>query len=273
MKQKNHQTTARVARVLIATAAVFCTHLAVAQNLAVVNGKPIPKARADELVAQAVKAGQTDSPELQNAVREQLITRELLLQEAAKAGLQNNPDVQLQMELSRQQVLIAALAQDYFKANPPTDAEVKAQYDQLVKEMPSKEYHVRHILVDKEADAKAIIAKLKSGAKFEDLAKASSKDTGSAANGGDLDWAQPGSFVKEFSNAMVKLPKGKVTDTPVKTQFGYHVIRVDDIRDAKAPTFAEAKPQIIQGMQQNQQWQQAKFRAMIDSLRSKAKIE
>ena len=245
---------------------------AAAQNVAVVNNKPIPKAKADAIVAQLVKQGQQDSPELQTAVREDLVRREILMQEADKKGLAADPDVQAQLDRARQQVLIGALAQDYFKANPPSDADIRQQYDVLVKEAGGKEYKARHILVEKEADAKAIIAKLKSGAKFEDLAK-QSKDPGSAANGGDLDWAPASTYVKEFSEALVKLPKGQVTQTPVKTQFGYHVIRLDDVRDAKVPTFDEAKPQIAGAMMANQQWQQAKFEQMMKDLRDKAKVE
>ena len=260
---------------LAATAAAFAMLVPVAaqaQNIAVVNNKPIPKAKADTIVAQMVKQGQQDTPELQKAIREDLITREILMQEAEKKGVASDPEVQAQIDRARQQVLIGALAQDYFKANPPTDAEVRQQYDLLVKDVGGKEYKARHILVEKEADAKAIIARLKSGAKFEDLAR-QSKDPGSAANGGDLDWAPASTYVKEFSDALTKLPKGQVTQAPVKTQFGWHVIRLDDTRDAKIPSFEEAKPQIVGAMSTNQQWQQAKFKAMLDDLRAKAKIE
>lgn len=246
--------------------------LASAQNIAVVNNKPIPKAKADAIVAQLVKQGQQDSPELQNAVKDDLIRREILMQEAEKKGLAADPDVQAQLDRARQQVLIGALAQDYFKASAPTDAELRQQYDLLVKETGGKEYRARHILVEKEADAKAIIDKLKKGGKFEELAK-QSKDPGSAANGGDLDWAPASTYVKEFSEALVKLPKGQYTQVPVKTQFGYHVIRLDDIRDAKVPSFEEAKPQIASAMMANQQWQQSKFEQMLKDLRDKAKVE
>ncbi len=245
---------------------------AAAQNIAVVNNKPIPKAKADAIIEQLRKQGQQDTPELQNAVREDLVRREVLMQEADKKGLAADPDVQQQLDRVRQQVLIGALAQDYFKSHPPTDTEVREQYDVLVKESGGKEYKARHILVEKEADAKAIIAKLKAGAKFEDLAK-QSKDPGSAANGGDLDWAPASTYVKEFSDALVKLPKGQYTQTPVKTQFGWHVIRLDDVRDAKIPSFDEAKPQIASAMMANQQWQQAKFEEMLKGLRDKAKVE
>ncbi len=272
MKQAQSRSFSHAAITFLFSLTALAASSAFAQNIAVVNSKPIPKAKADEMVAQAVKQGQANTPELQNAVREQLITREILLQEAAKQGYGSNADIQQQIELARQQVLIGALANDYFKNNPPTDAEVRGQYDALVKEMGNKEYHVRHILVETEPAAKAIITKLKAGAKFEDLAKGT-KDTGSAEKGGDLDWAQPSMFVKEFSDAMVKLPKGKFTEVPVKSQFGYHIIRVDDIRDMKAPSFEEAKPQIVQAIMQNQQWQQMKFQALIQDLRGKAKIE
>ncbi|MEO8937477.1 MAG: peptidylprolyl isomerase [Burkholderiaceae bacterium] len=262
----------------VAIAALFAAFLALgptiatAQNVAVVNNKAIPKAKADAVIAQLVKQGQQDSPELQTAVREDLVRREILMQEADKKGLAADPDVQAQLERARQQVLIGALAQDYFKANPPTDADIRAQYDVLVKETGGKEYKARHILVEKEADAKAIIAKLKAGAKFEDLAK-QSKDPGSAANGGELDWAPASTYVKEFGDALAKLPKGQTTQVPVKTNFGYHVIRLDDVRDAKVPTFEEAKPQIASAMMANQQWQQGRFEQMMKDLRDKAKVE
>ncbi len=257
---------------LLAAVLAIGPSIAAAQNVAVVNNKPIPKAKADAIVAQLVKQGQADSPELQTAVREDLVRREILMQEADKKGVAADPDVQAQLERARQQVLIGALAQDYFKANAPTDAEVHTQYDLLVKETGGKEYKARHILVEKEADAKAIIEKLKKGGKFEELAK-QSKDPGSAANGGDLDWAPASTYVKEFSEALVKLPKGQYTQVPVKTQFGYHVIRLDDVRDAKVPSFDEAKPQIAGAMMANQQWQQAKFEQMLKDLRDKAKVE
>ncbi len=259
---------------LALVAAVFAIgpSVAAAQNVAIVNNKPIPKAKADAIISQLARQGQQDSPELETAVREDLVRREILMQEADKKGLAADPDVQAQLERARQQVLIGALAQDYFKANPPADADVRQQYDLLVKETGGKEYKARHILVEKESDAKAIIAKLKTGGSFEELAK-QSKDPGSAANGGDLDWAPANTYVKEFGEALVKLPKGQYTQVPVKTQFGYHVIRLDDVREAKIPSFDEAKPQIAAAMMGNQQWQQSRFEQMMKDLREKAKVE
>jgi len=237
-----------------------------AQNLAVVNGKPIPSARADVMIKQLEAQGQPDSPELRAMVREELVNREILMQEANRRGITNSPEVQNQAEIARQSIAIRALVQDYLKKNPVTDAEVQAEYDKFKAKSGDKEYHARHILVDTEDQAKAIIAKLKKGAKFADLAK-QSKDTGSAAHGGDLDWASPASFVKPFSDAMVALKKGEFTQTPVKTQYGYHVIQLEDVRPAKLPTLEELKPQIEQALQQK------KLQAFQEELHSKAKIQ
>lgn len=239
---------------------------AMAQNLAVVNGKPVPSSRADVMVKQMVAQGQQDTPELRAMIKDELINREILIQEADKLGLGTHADVKSQVEIARQSILIRALVADYLKKNPVKDADIKAEYDRFRAQASDKEYHARHILVEKEEDAKAIITKLKAGAKFEDLAK-QSKDPGSAANGGDLDWAAPAAFVKPFSDAMISLQKGQLYDTPVKTQFGYHVIRLDDVRAAKIPTLEEVKPQIAEGLQQK------KLQAFQQQLRAKAKIQ
>ncbi|GGI52935.1 peptidylprolyl isomerase [Oxalicibacterium solurbis] len=239
---------------------------AMAQNLAVVNGKPVPSSRADMMVKQMAAQGQKDTPELRAMIKEELINREILVQEADKLGLGTTPDVKAQLEIARQSILIRALVGDYLKKNPVKDADVQAEYDKFRAQASDKEYHARHILVETEDEAKAIIAKLKGGAKFEDLAK-QSKDPGSAANGGDLDWAAPQAFVKPFSDAMVSLKKGQLLETPVHTQFGWHVIRLDDVRAAKIPTLEEVKPQITESLQQR------KLQAYQQQLRTKAKIK
>lgn len=253
---------ARLLLLLLATAAFPV----LAQNLAVVNGKPVPSSRADLMVKQLSTQGQQDSPQLRNMVKEELINREVLIQEADKRGLSNSADVKNQVEIARQSIVIRALVADYIKKNPVSDADIKAEYDKFKSQAGDKEYHARHILVEKEEDAKAVIAKLKGGAKFEELAK-QSKDPGSAANGGDLDWAPPSAFVKPFSDAMVSLQKGQITDNPVKTQFGFHVIKLDDVRDAKIPPFEEVKPQIAESLQQQ------KLQAFQQDLRKKAKVQ
>ena len=213
------------------------------------TGKELyPKPYFDFLLKERLAQGQPDTPELRNAVREELNTRELLVREARKKGLEKNTDVKNQMELSGQTVLVRAYVGDWLKANPISDALLHKEYDAIKAQMGDKEYKVRHILVEKEDEAKEIVAELQKGTKFEKLVERS-KDTGSKANGGDLDWNAPGNFVKPFSEAMVKLPKGKFTATPVQTQFGWHVIEVTDIRDAKIPTFEEVKPQLQQRMQ------------------------
>ena len=213
------------------------------------TGKELyPKSYFDFLLKERLAQGQPDTPELRNAVREELNTRELLVREAKKKGLEKTPDVKNQMELAGQTVLVRAYVADWLKANPVSDAALHKEYDSIKAQMGDKEYKVRHILVEKEDEAKEIIAALQKGEKFEKLAERS-KDPGSKANGGDLDWNAPGNFVKPFSDAMVKLPKGKFTTVPVQTQFGWHVIEVDDIRDAKIPSFEEVKPQLTQRLQ------------------------
>ena len=251
---------------LLAVLFAFAALPALAQNIAVVNGKAIPSSRADLMIKQAATQGQADTPELRKLIKDELITREVLVQEGDKLGLGNSADVKAQLEIARQSLVIRALVGDFVKKHPISDAEIKAEYDKFKATAGDKEYRARHILVEKEDDAKAIIAKLKGGAKFEDLAK-QSKDPGSAANGGDLDWASPASFVKPFSDAMVGLQKGGLTETPVKTQFGYHVIRLDDIRAAKVPTLEEVKPQITESLQQK------KLQEYQAELRAKAKVQ
>jgi peptidyl-prolyl cis-trans isomerase C len=208
-----------------------------------------PQSQFDFLLKERLAQGAPDSPELRNAIREELNTRELLVREAKKANLDKNADVKQQMDLASQTVLVRAYVTDWVKKNPIPEAELKKEYDSIKAQMGDKEYKVKHILVEKEDEAKDIIAQLQKGAKFEDLAKARSKDPGSKDRGGDLDWNAPGGFVKPFGEAMVATPKGKFTPQPVQTQFGYHVILVEDVRDAKVPAFEEVKPQLQQRLQ------------------------
>ncbi|ADU99310.1 peptidylprolyl isomerase [Alicycliphilus denitrificans] len=238
-----------------------------AQNIAIVNGKAVPKERAEALKQQVERAGRPVTPEMENQIKEEVVAREIFMQEAQKRGLEGTADYKTQMELARQTILIRELFVDFQKNNPVTDAEIQAEYDKFVAANAGKEYKASHILVAKEDEAKSIIASIKKGAKFEDIAKKQSKDPGSGARGGDLDWANPGSYVPEFTEALVKLEKGKMTQTPVKSQFGWHVIRLDDVRDAQLPKLDEVKPQIAQQLQQQKL---AKFQ---EDLRAKAKVE
>ena len=240
---------------------------AAAQNLAIVNGKPVPKERAEVLKQQVERSGRPVTPEMEGQIKEEVIAREIFMQEAQKRGLEASADFKAQMELARQTILIRELFADYQNKNPVTDAEIKAEYDKFASANAGKEYKASHILVEKEDEAKAIIAQLKKGGKFDEIAKKQSKDPGSGTRGGDLGWANPGSYVPEFSEALTKLEKGKVTQTPVKSQFGWHVIRLDDTRDAELPKLDEVKPQIAQ------QLQQQKLMKYQEEQRAKDKVE
>ena len=232
-----------------------------------VNGVAIPNAYFDAMNREREQSGQPANPEFANAMKDELVNREILSQAAKKKGIDKSPTVAAQMDMARQAVLIRAYFEDYVKANPISDAQLKADYDKYVVQLGDKEYKARHILVDKEDEAKAIIASLKRGETFEKLAKEKSKDTGSKDNGGDLDWAPAGRYVPEFGNAIKALPKGQLTDTPVKSPFGFHVIRVDDSRAMKVPSFDEVKDKFRQQAQQDQ------VGRLVQELRGKAKIE
>jgi peptidyl-prolyl cis-trans isomerase C len=238
-----------------------------AQNVAVVNGKPVPTARVDALIKTATHGQQEAPPELKAQARDQVVMREIFAQEAEKQGVANSADYKTQLDLVRQTVLINTLFQNFIKAHPVTDAEAQAEYTKIKSEQSGTEYHARHILVDSEDEAKKLIAQIKAGAKFEDVAKKSSKDTGSAENGGDLDWAKPGSYVPEFSTALQGLKKGQMTETPVKTQFGYHIIRLEDTRSAQFPSFDEVKEKV------KQQMEQVKLQEYQEKLRKAAKTD
>lgn len=254
---------------LVAASAALLMSPAFAQNIAIVNGKAVPKARVDALVEQVKQQSQQPvTPELEKQARDEVVIREIFMQEAERRGLQRSREYLQRMELMRQGLLINELFADEAKRNPVTDKELRAEYDKLLAQTGGgKEYRARHILVDKEEDAKALIAKLKAGAKFEDLAKRNSKDTGSAESGGDLDWASANTYVPEFSQAMVKLQKGQMTDAPVKSEHGWHIIRLDDVRENAPPPFEAVKPQIEQFVKQQRM---AQFR---EDLRKKAKTD
>jgi peptidyl-prolyl cis-trans isomerase C len=236
-------------------------------QVARVNGVAIPQQRMDYFMRSLAAQGRPDSPELREAVKEELINRELMTQEAVRRGLDKNPDVAAQLELSRQDVLSRAYLQEVARTAPVTDEAMKKEYERIRAQLGTREYKARHILVEKEEEAKEIIALIKKGASFEKLAAERSRDTGSRANGGDLDWGPAARYVKPFADALAKLKKGQITETPVQTQFGWHVIRLDDERALKVPSFDEVKPNLQQQMQRR-----AQEKAIAD-LRAKAKIE
>ena len=252
---------------LTAAALIAAAPWAAAQNVAIVNGKAVPTARVEALAQQVAASGRPVDDTVRAQLKEEVVLREIFMQEAQKRGIGATAEYKTQMELARQTIMIRALFADFQKKNPVTDADIKAEYDKFAAANAGKEFRARHILVEKEDEAKAIIASIKGGASFEDIAKKQSKDPGSGANGGDLDWAAAGSYVTEFSEAMVKLDKGQMTAAPVKSQFGWHIIRVDDMRQAQLPAFDEVKPQIAQQMQQQ------KLSEFQNKLREKAKVE
>ena len=251
-------------------AAAVLTTLSVgvsAQNIAIVNGKAVPKTRMEALAQQVARSGRPITPDVEAQIKEEVIAREIFMQEAQKRGLDTTDDYKAQIELAKQTILIRELFSKFQETNAVTDADIQAEYDKFVAANGGKEYRARHILVETEAQANAILASLKKNGKFEDIAKKQSKDPGSGANGGDLDWAAPGNYVKEFSDAMVALKKGETSAAPVKSQFGFHIIRLDDVREAQLPKLEDVKPQIAQQLQQQRM---ANFQ---QELRAKAKVE
>jgi peptidyl-prolyl cis-trans isomerase C len=242
-----------------------------AQNVAIVNGKPVPKARVDTLMQQATRGGQQPvTPDLEARVREEVVMREIFAQEAEKKGVAATAGYRQQMELVRQTLLIRELFSQYREKNPVTDGEAKAEYEKFKSQASAggnTEYRARHILVEKEDEAKALLTQLKGGAKFEELAQKHSKDTGSAKNGGDLDFAKPDAYVPEFGQALAALKKGETTAAPIKTQFGFHIIKLEDSRDAQFPSFEDVKPRIVQQMEQQ------KLQQYQDTLRKQAKTD
>ncbi len=259
--------TEKLAALAILGALMIQPAIAEEKSAALVNGVSIPQARLDMQVKAATSQGQPDTPELRKAIREDMINLTLLAQEAAKSGVDKNPDVIQQVEVARESVLARAYLQEYAKKHPIGDEQLKQEYDKLKANLGKSEYNARHILVDSEDEAKAIIKQLDKKGNFEKIAKAKSKDTGSAARGGSLGWSVPSNFVPPFANALTSLKKGQYTKEPVHTQYGWHVIKLDDVRDLSVPPFEQVKPQIEQRLQQQA------VQGVINDLRSKAKIE
>ena len=236
------------------------------ETVANVNGKAISRRLADAFVAAQAAQGRPDSEELRAQVRDELIQREIISQKAVALGLDKNPAVQAQMELARQSVLVNAYVADYVRSHQPTEDQMKAEYEKVKAQRGDKEFKARHVLVETEDQAKAIIDKLKKGEKFDELAK-QSKDPGSKDKGGELGWSEPANYVKPFADALKSLAKGKFTETPVKTDFGWHVILLEDSRELKMPSMDEVKPQIGQMLVQQQ------IVKHMQDLRSQAKIK
>jgi peptidyl-prolyl cis-trans isomerase C len=243
------------------------------KNAAIVNGVPVPQARVD-FVAQAQisqsQGQQEDSKEFRENIREILITREILWQEAVKRKLDKNPEYLTQLDLAKQQIILSVLLEDVNKSTKPTEADMRKEYERVKAESggdSGREYKARHILVKEEAEAKQIIADLGKGADFAKLAAEKSTDPGSRESGGELDWASAEAYVQPFGEALQALKKGEITKEPVRTNFGYHVIELVDVRSQPFPEFAQVQPQLEQQLA-------SKARDdFITNLRAKAKIE
>lgn len=232
-----------------------------------VNGIAISQARIDSRVKAALAQGQQDTPELRKAIREDIINLEVLAQEATRLGLDKDSDVVQQIDVARESILAGAFVQSNMKDHAITDDQLKQEYDKIKATAGGKEYNVRHILVETDVEAKAIITKLGKKGNFGAIAKEKSLDTGSAEQGGELGWTVPSSFDPSFAEGLVSLKKGEYSKTPVESQFGWHIIKLDDVRDLKIPPFEEIKPQIAQRMQQQA------IQETVAALRAKAKID
>jgi len=235
--------------------------------VATVNGVAVPRARLEALLQQQRARGAPDNEQTRASVRDELVNREILMQEAQKSGVGKTPEVLGQLDLARQEITISAYLRDWVRKHPVSDAEVQKEYDRVRAEQGDREYRARHILVETEDQAKSLIAELKKGGKFEELATKNSKDPGSKDKGGDLDWHNPGDFDKGFSEAMMKLDKGKYTETPVRTRYGFHIIQLEDVRSGRFPPLAEVRPRI------QQQLVQSRIDELIRGLRAKAKVQ
>jgi len=235
--------------------------------IATVNGVAVPQSRMNFMLQRQGQRGMPDNEQTRAMVREELINRELIAQEAQRTGIGKRPEVQNQVDFARQEILVNAYITDWVRTHPISDADVRKEYERVKSGAGDKEYRARHILLETEEQANDVIAELRKGGKFEELASKSSKDPGSAQRGGDLDWAVPGTYDPQFSAAMVKLEKGKYTEQPVRTRFGYHVIRLDDVRGIEFPALNEARPRIQQSLVQN------RLQELVKSLREKARIQ
>jgi len=259
-------------------------------NVAVVNGVPIPQSRVDYIVKaqlQRSQGQQRDTPEFRQQVKDVLITREVIAQEAIKKGLDQSPAVQTQLDMAKQDFVIQAYFEDFVKNNTPTEEQTRAEYEKIkaaqTDDGKKMEYRVRHILIKLDAAgandpkkqkaaeqrAKAIVAELnkKFGKNFAELAKAKSEDEGTKNQGGELDWTDGSNLVKEFTDAMVKLEKGSYTKVPIKTRFGYHIILLEDVRPVQFPPYEQVKERVQQEL-----IKQARDKK-IEELRGAAKIE
>lgn len=249
--------------VMLALIAALAAPAALAQ-VAKVNGINIPQSRADAFLKEVLSQGRQDTPELRNMIKEELISREIMTQEAVKMGLNKNADVTAQIELARQNIMVNAFLNEMARRSPVSEEALKNAHARFKDSPAANEYRSRHILVASEAEARTIITQLKGGADFAKLAAEKSRDEGTKAQGGELQWAVPTTFVRPFAEALAKLKKGELTEAPVQSNFGWHVIRLEDVRPVN---FETLKPQLQQVVQREN------VQKAVADLRAKSKVE
>jgi peptidyl-prolyl cis-trans isomerase C len=237
-----------------------------ADAVAVVNGQYIAKSTLADLEKEIAVRGQGQTFPKEKLI-EELVQRQLLIQDAVQKKLDQSPEVVAQLEGAKNTLLTQADLQNYLKTNPVTDADLKAEYDSKVGGSNATEYKASHILVKDEAEAKKLIADLDKGAKFADLANKHSLDAKESQNGGELGWFAAGQMVEPFSEAVAKLEKGKYSKEPVKTQFGYHIILREDSRAQTPPPFDAVKEQLKPLLERK------KVQKMVEEMRKQAKVE
>ncbi len=231
-----------------------------------VNGKPIKKNLYDFIVKDLASRGQKTDDNLNNMIVDRMIAMELINQEAEKTGLSKDVNYLLKEELARKEMLYNTFLQNYVQKNPISESDIKNAYEQYKKDLGSQEFNAKHILLASEQEAKDVIAELNKGGNFNKIAKDKSKDTGSKDKGGDLGWFPANSMVKPFAEALTSLKKGNVTTIPVQTQFGWHVIKLEDTRALQAPEFDKVKEGLAKTLQQKQ------LDKLVLDLKTKAKI-
>lgn len=251
--------------IALAVAGLMAPAAYAADVAATVNGKPIKQSLVEFILKDAPK-GQAVDDNARAIVVNKLISQELLIQEAQKAGMDKRADYLTSRDLMARELLVRIYLQDYVKKNPVDEASIKAEYDKLKAQMGDKEYSAQHILVKTEQEARDIIARLDKNEDFGKIAKEKSQDTGSKDKNGELGWFAPSGMVKPFADAVTSLQKGKYTTTPVQSQFGWHVIKLNDTRASQPPAYEKVKDGIAQDLQQRQ------LGKLVNDLRAKAKI-
>lgn len=245
---------------------VLCQSAAAQPAVGSVNGVVVPGALLEQIVKNNARQDIQDTPELRQAIRNELLLREVMAQEAVKRGLDKTPESQNQLLLLRQNLLAELLLSDHLEKNPISSEDVRKEYDRQARLLNGvQQYKISHVVAGNEADAKTAMARLKKGEKFDVVARDMSLDA-SKHQGGDLGWLLPDQIVPLISNVVVNLSKGAMAAAPIQTSAGWHVIRLDDMRPYVVPGLEESKERVRQGLQQQQR------AAFVQKLQSSAQI-